>query len=149
MQPCFETLKLLIEIAHARRLDRIDVELIRALRLVHAQLAMRDDGVAFAQALDGGRDGGAPHDAFQRRAAVFEREIDMPAARAAEIADLALHPHILQAIVHFEHIADIAREIRNSNGFRLGEEVELHAVIVVDAARTGKTKVEYNLPKSG
>ena len=49
LQLRLEPLELLIEIAHARRLDRVDVELIRALHFVHADLAVRKDGVAFAR----------------------------------------------------------------------------------------------------
>ena len=126
-----EQLELLIEIAHARRLDRIDVELIRALHFVHADLAVREDGVAFAQALHVGRDGGAPHGALDGRAAVFEREVDVPARRTAEVADLALHPHVLQAIVHLEHLADVARQFADGDGFGLlREEAVLHGEIV-------------------
>jgi hypothetical protein len=126
-----QALKLLVEVTHTRRLNRVDVELIRALHLVHADLAMSEDGVAFSEAVHVGRDGIAPHGALDSRAAVLEGEVDVPARRTAEVADLALHPEVLQAIVHLEHLADVARQFANADGLGLlREKAVLHGEIV-------------------
>ena len=66
----------------------------------------------------------------------------MPARWAAEVTNLTLHPHILQAIIQLEQLTNVVREISNSDraggSIGLGEETVLHAGIVVGMARRSK-----------
>ena len=66
----------------------------------------------------------------------------MPARRPAEVADFALDPHILQAIIQIEQLTNVTREIGNSDragsGLRLSKEAVLHEEIVVGMTRRSK-----------
>ena len=62
----------------------------------------------------------------------------MSAGGTAQVADLTLHPYILQAIIQLEQVADVAGKIGDADRFGLGEEARLHAEIVVGIFAEGK-----------
>ena len=84
------------EVAEARRLDRLDVELERALRLEHVDPAVGDDPQP-GLGLERRREPlVAEPDALQLAALVLEGEVGVAGARDRDPADLALDPDVAQ-----------------------------------------------------
>ena len=89
-----------------RRLERLDVELERALRLEHVHPPVGDDlepGLRLER-----RPGpvvAEPH-ALELRAGVLEREVGVAGGRDRDPPDLALDPQVAQAVVGADAIAD-------------------------------------------
>ena len=110
-QPGLERLEAQCQVAQARRLERIDVELERAARLVEVDPAVGDDaepGLGLerrALAIV------AEPDALELVALVLEREVGMARRGDRDPADLALDPQVRQARVLADGAADGAGDL--------------------------------------
>ena len=94
------------QVAEARRLDRLDVELERALRLEQVDPAVGDDaqpGLRLERRADPLV---AEPDALELVALVLEREVGVACRRDRDPADLALDPQVGQARVGPDRAAD-------------------------------------------
>ena len=82
--------------------DRLDVELVDALRLVGAHLAVEDHVHAVLRAHRGAGQLLAEEDRPHLAVRVLEREEAVPRRRVGGLADLALDPHVGQGAVAVE-----------------------------------------------
>src|SRR5207302_170494 len=97
------------EVADARRLDRLDVQLERALRLVQVDAAVDHDPQP-SLGLERGTDPFvAEPDALELRPLVLEREIRMARRRDRDPADLALDPQVPELLVRADQARDRPR----------------------------------------
>ena len=97
VEPRLERLEAQRQVAEPGRLDRVDVELERALRLVQVDPAVGDDpepGLGLERRADAVV---AEPDALELVALVLEREVGVPGGRHRDPADLALDPQVARA----------------------------------------------------
>ena len=102
------------EVAEPGRLDRLDVELERALRLEEVDPAVDDDpepGLRLERRSDALV---AEPDALERAAVVLEAEVRVPGRADRHPADLALDPDVPQPVVGPDGLADGPRDLADA-----------------------------------
>ena len=102
------------QVAEARRLDRLDVELERALRLEQVDPAVDDDpeaGLGLERRADPLV---AEPDALERAAVVLEAEVGVARGADRHPADLALDPDVAQPLVGADGVADGPRDLADA-----------------------------------
>ena len=113
-QPRLQGLETQGQIAEARGLDRLDVQLQRALRLEEVDPAVGHHPQAGLR-LERGADAlVAEPDALELVAFVLEREIGMPGRRDRDPTDLALDPQVGQARVGADRAADRSGDLADA-----------------------------------
>ena len=109
-----------VEVAGAGGRDRLDVELIDALRLVHADAAVDDD----LHPVGGSHGGPGQLVAEERRAdlaaRILEREEAVSRCRERRLADLALDPDVGEDRIGVEQAADAPVEVGDAQDARGG-----------------------------
>ena len=105
-QPRLERLEPQGQVAEAGRLDRLDVELERALRLEQVDPAVGDDAQPGLRLERRAEPVVAEPDALELVALVLEREVGVAGRRDRDPADLALDPQVGQARVGADRAAD-------------------------------------------
>ena len=102
------------QVAEPGRLDRLDVELERALLLEEVDPAVDDDpepGLRLERRADALV---AEPDALERAAVVLEREVGVAGRADRDPADLALDPDVGQALVGPDGLADGPRDLADA-----------------------------------
>ena len=106
-----ELLELDREVPHPAGLDRVDVQLQRALRLVHVDAPVRDDAKP-GLGLERRANAFVPEpDALELGAVVLQREVGVAGARDRDPADLALDPQVPQLVVRADGRGDRPRSL--------------------------------------
>ena len=113
-QPRLERLEAQGQVAEARRLDRLDVELERALRLEQVDPAVGDDPQPGLRLERRAQPVVAEPDALELVALVLEREVGVPGRRDRDPPDLALDPQVGQARVGADRAADRAGDLADA-----------------------------------
>ena len=144
-EPLLELLERQLQGADSGRFDVLDVNLIFAARLVHADRSAHDQlqsvlGPEFQ-----------PHrlraetDALHLRLGVLQREIEMPGLRRAIVGDFALDPQVRE--LRGEHAADTRRQLRDAPDFPLRREIQLELFYLFSHCTSHRISVSTTLSR--
>ena len=145
VEALLELLERQLQRAHSRRLDVLDVNLVLAARLVHADRSAHDQlqsvlGPEFQ-----------PHrlrakaHAAHLRLRVLEREIEMPGLRGTIVGNFALDPQIRE--LRGQHAADARRQLRDAPDFSLRREVQLELFYLFSHCTSHRISVSTTLSR--
>ena len=128
-----------MEVAGAGGRDRVDVELVDALRLVGADAAVDDDLHPVRRPDDRACELLAEQGRADLRAGVLEREEAVPAGRERGLADLALDPDVGEGRIGVEEAADATVQVGDAQDARgrLGGLLVPEGPLVGHATATG------------
>ena len=113
-QPRLQRLESERQVTEARRLDRLDVELQRALRLEQVDPAVGDDPEARLGLERRPHPLVAEPDALERVALVLEGEVRVAGGLDRHPADLALDPDVAQSLVCADRLSDRPRDLADA-----------------------------------
>lgn len=126
------------EVADAGIPHPLRIQLIHPAALIHRNPPLRHHRVPILRRKAQPLRRRPPHDAFQLRPAIFQREIEMTRTRARKIRDFAVDGYILQAKINLEQLADIPRQFRDAPGVVCRGRKREHRRIVRRAGQTRK-----------
>jgi len=116
LQAGLEGLEAGVEVAAPGGLEQVGVELVLAAGLVDGDVPVHQHAVALARLVAQAQGVAFPHHAFERGGLVLEGKIPVAGARRGEVADLALHPDILQAQIGVKQVADVGGQAGDGVG---------------------------------
>ena len=109
LQLLLEALKCLLQRAHPLQLHREDTQLILAALLVHGERAVEHDLLAVGEQIPVGQKFATKEDATELGISVLEREVNMPGALCAQVAQFAGDPNLPHLL--FQQRPDVCSQL--------------------------------------